>query len=133
VKKLLLLTAMLWSTNAFAEMPPADMDLGNEAMSEQEVIDLYRNTFPNFGQLSLIRVPFGKARRTCLAIDSGPWTSMPEYGCQIGDTIVYSYDTRLLAWSQGRNFDSTMANHVLRHEFAHRFYGWTNKHERARP
>lgn len=118
---------------AFAQMPPADMDLGNESMTEREVIAVYRDIFPNFGQLTLIRVPFGSAKAKCLSIDSGPWSAMPTYGCQIEDTIVYSYDNRVLALLQNRDYDPNMANHVLRHEFAHRFFYWSNKHERARP
>lgn len=127
-----LIALFLSTASAFAQMPPADMDLGNENMTEQEIIELYRNTFPSFGQLTLIRVPFGKAQAKCLSIDPGPWSALPRYGCQIEDTIVYSYDTRLLALLQGRNYDPVMANHVLRHEFAHRFFYWSNKHERAR-
>lgn len=128
-----LIALLTMTTCAFAEMPPKDMDLGNETMSEKEVIAIYRDTFSHFGDLTLLRVPFGQAQELCLKLSDGPWSAMPTYGCQIDDIIIYSIDSRLLAWSQGRHYDPLMANHVLRHEFAHRFFNWSNKHERALP
>lgn len=128
-----LIALLLTTTCAFAQMPPKDLDLGNETMSERQILATYRGAFPDaYAAMKLIRVPFGKAREACLALDSEPWASLPTYGCNVrGNIVVYSYDTRLLAFTQGRGYSPNMANHVLRHEFAHYFFDWPADHPRA--
>lgn len=125
-----LLALLLMSSPAWAMMPPKDMDLGNERLTERQVLDTYKGAYPDgFAALRFVRVPFGQAERAC--IKRG--TPGALYGCAVGNTVVYSYDTPKLALSQGRNYDGKMANHVLRHEFAHRFFNWPATHPNARP
>lgn len=131
-----LIALLLTTTCAFAQMPPKDLDLGNEQLTERQIIATYRGAFPDaFAAMKLIRVSFGKAQAACIKLakqlNDEPWSSLPTYGCNIDNVVIYSYDTPLLAWSQGRDYSPNMANHVLRHEFAHYFFNWPSDHPRA--
>lgn len=126
----------LLSTSAFANMPPKDLDLGNESMSERKVLQTYYFAFGGmFEELEIRRVPFGQAAAICTELakklKSAPWSSPPTYGCNVDNVIVYSYDTRILARKQNRYYQPNMANHVLRHEFAHALFNWPANHPRA--
>lgn len=133
------LAILLLSTSmAFAQMPPKDLDLGDESMSENSVLHTYHIAFrEKYEALDIRRVPFGKAQAACIKLgeqlNADAWSTLPTYGCNIDNVVIYSYDTRLLAWSQGRAYSKNMANHVLRHEFAHALFNWPASHPRACP
>ncbi len=85
----------------------------------------------------------GIVARTCAKIwrqrYNEAWPSqMPKYGCEIHDgkgdnaVIVYTYDTPLNAFLQGRGYDRDMESNSLIHEQAH-LKGWAPNHPGALP
>lgn len=129
---------MMMSAPAFASMPPKNMDLGTEAMSESQVFKVYHDHFGRrFDAITFHRVRFGEAKKACdtayrarydVAYPA-PALWLKPYGCSFSDddgshqVIVYSYDPK----------DPKMANHTLRHEMAHSLFYWPANHPHALP
>lgn len=125
---------------ALANMPPKNMDLGNEVMTESQVLKVYRDHFgKRFDRITFHRVKFGGAKKACDAAYNArygvrypaPAMWLKPYGCNFSDqdgshpVIVYSFDPT------GK--EPSMANHVLRHEFAHELFRWPSNHPNALP